>query len=127
MFRFARMKKQASEAEQLRSEIDERRSNRGPLRRTVRERGIAFARMRMQEGASAETIAAELGLSAKTIERWLEPEAPKARAAMVPVRIVRSPSASPPRPEGVVVTTASGLRIVGLDIDALCTLVARCG
>ena len=121
------MKKQATEAEQLRSEIGERRSNRGPLAREVRERGIAFARTRVHAGASAETIGAELGLSAKTIERWLAPQAPKTQAAMVPVRIVRSRGASTPRIESVVVTTASGLRIVGLDIDALCTLVARCG
>lgn len=45
---------------------------------------------------------------------------------MVPVRIVRSRT-STPRTEGVVVMTASGLRIVGLDIETLCTLVARCG
>lgn len=80
----------------------------------------------MHAGASTETIGVELGLSAKTIERWLEPEALKAQAAMVPVRIVRS-RASTSLAKDVVVTTASGLRIVGLDIEALCTLVARCG
>lgn len=121
------MKKQASDAEQLRSEIGERRSNRGPLRRSVRERGKAFAQTRVRAGATVETIGAELGLSAKTIERWLEPDVPKTQAAMVPVRLVRSGRPSTPRADGVVVTTASGLRIVGLDLEALCALVARCG
>ena len=121
------MKKRTSEAEQLRSEIGGRASKRGPLPRSVRERGRAFARQRVQVGASLEAISAELGLSVKTIERWLAADAPDTQAAMLPVHIVRSHHESTPSVDAVMVTTASGLRIVGLDIDALCTLVARCG
>lgn len=124
------MKRQTSEAEQLRGEIGTRASKRGPLPRSVRERGKAFARLRVRGGASLEAISAQLGLSVKTIERWLAPDAadtPDARAAMLPVHVVRSRDVSTASVDSVVVTTASGLRIEGLGIEGLCALVARCG
>ena len=66
-------------------------------------------------------------MSVQTIGRWLTADAPEGRAAMVPVHVVRDRHVSTPLADSVVVTTASGLRIEGLDINALCTLVARCG
>lgn len=117
------MKKTASEAEQLRSEVGGRMGKRGPLPAALRERGKQFARTRARAGASAAVISAELGMSVKTIERWLAPER---STAMVPVRVVAERAAAP-RVDRIVITTACGLRIEGLDVDALCALVSRCG
>jgi hypothetical protein len=68
-------------------------------------------------------IAGELGISEMTAERWLRSET---SGALVPVRVVDvgRPSA---RAAHAVVTTPSGLRVEGLDLDAICVLVARCG
>jgi hypothetical protein len=117
------MQKAASEAERLRREIGERGGKRGPLPREVRERGKEIARTRARSGATAKAISAELGMSVKTVERWIEPEG---KPAMVPVRVVPQRTRAA-ESKSVVVTTASGLRIEGLDLDSLCALVARCG
>lgn len=117
------MQKAASDAERVRREIGERAGKRGPLPRAVRERGKAIARARAQAGATPKAISAELGMSEKTIERWLEAGG---SAAMLPVRVIAT-RARATESRSFVVTTASGLRIEGLDVDTLCTLVSRCG
>ncbi len=125
------MKTGAGEAEKLQREIGGRRSRHGALPRELRERATAYARARAATGATTASVAAEIGMSAKTVERWLRAAAP---AAFVPVRIVdvgRASKdvgrASKPALPAPVVTTPSGLRVEGLDLDALCTLVMRCG
>lgn len=93
------------------------------MQRDLREEAKAYVETRRREGASHRTIALELGISKMTVQRWL------ARAsrtsALVPVRVL---AASPQSPRSsVVVTTSGGLRIEGLDLDAICTLVMRIG
>jgi DNA-binding transcriptional regulator YiaG len=114
------------EGEKLRREIGRRESTRGRLRRELRERCERYAATRSAAGASQKIIAAELGVSAMSVQRWLRAR-PAARAtAMVPVRVVapRAPLESTPR---IVVMTPRGLRVEGLDLDALCTVIARLG
>jgi len=118
------MKTGAGEAEKLRREIGGRRSRRGPLPSELRERGKAYARARASAGASAAAIAVELGIAERTAERWLRPQA---SASLVPIRVIEAPRTGPTWGAVVVVTTPSGLRIEGLDVDAVCTLVARFG
>ncbi|HKN68608.1 MAG TPA: hypothetical protein VJW73_20125 [Gemmatimonadaceae bacterium] len=69
-------------------------------------------------------IASELGVSAMSVKRWLRADA--ASTAMVRVRVV-----APRRPVEVasspVITTPRGLRVEGLDLDAVCTVIARFG
>ncbi len=120
----ARMKTGASEAEKLLREIGGRKGRRGPLPRELRERAKSYVRARAAAGVDAALIAEEIGISARTAERWLEGE--RKSTSIVPVRMVDVARAATSR-TGVVVTTSSGLRIEGLDLDALCTLVARCG
>ena len=114
------------ESEKLRREIGGRESARGPLRRDVRERCKRYAAARSAAGASHKAIAAELGVSAMSVQRWLRARPTGAAAAMVPVRVVaaraRLESAS-----RVVLSTPRGLRVDGLDLDALCTIIARLG
>ena len=115
------MKHTEREAEKLRREIGQRKSRRGPLSHDLRERGTQYARARAVDGAAPAVIAAELGLAEKTIERWL---AGRAASSMIPVRVV-DVDVIPAR--RLVVTTSRGLRIEGLDFDAVCELVTRCG
>ena len=78
------MKRATSEAERLRDEIGERASNRGRLQRALRERAKEFAQRRVRAGVSSAMVAAELGLSVKTIERWLAADNVMGARALVP-------------------------------------------
>ena len=82
---------------------------------------MAFARRRAAAGVTQAAIARELGVSQVSVGRWL---AESRTTAMVPVRVVTGAS---PSATGFIVTTPRGLRIESLDIEALCTLVVRCG
>lgn len=117
------MKTANDEATKLRHEIGARSSRRGRLRRELRERCQRYAAQRAAAGAGKKAIAGELGVSPTSVQRWLE-ERPA--AAMVPVRVVAR-GATSVKVERLVVETARGLRIEGLDLDAICTLVARVG
>ncbi len=107
-----------------------------PISDEVRARAQSYMRARRLEGASQETIARELGISQITVSRWLRARdegavlehaaTAKSTAALVPVEIVDRRGAPMPV-ASLVVTTPRGLRIEGLDIDALCTLIARLG
>jgi predicted transcriptional regulator len=110
-----------SESERLRQEIAERRSRQGRLRRDVEERAHAYARARRAAGATVRAIASELGIAVRTAKRWVA--ADRGEGVLVPVRVVAARSTR----ADLVVVTPSGLRVEGLDIDAVCTLVARCG
>jgi hypothetical protein len=114
------------ECEKLRREIGRRESTRGPLLRDVRERCKRYAVARSAAGASQKIIAAELGVSAMSVQRWLRTKSTGTAGAMVPVRVVATRSPLEP-PSRLVVTTPRGLRVDGLDLDRLCTLIVRLG
>ena len=77
----------------------------------LRERIVAFALARHDEGTSWETIASELGLATETLRAWRSAEG-RSTTAMVPVSVVEDvPS------EGVRVVSPSGFRIEGLVLD----------
>ena len=114
------------EGEKLRREIGQRQSARGRLRRELRERCERYAAARSAAGISQKMIASELGVSAMSVQRWQRAKPAKpASTAMVRVRVVA------PRPTEVasrpVITTPRGLRVEGLDLDAVCTLITRLG
>ena len=111
------------DATTLRREIGARASLRGKLPRALRERCERYAARRVRAGAGKAEVASELGVSAMSVQRWLR-AAPM--AAMVPVRIV-GPASTADGGERLVVTTARGLRIEGLHLDDVCTLIARVG
>lgn len=107
-----------------------------PMSDDVRARAQSYTRARRRDGASQQTIARELGISQITVSRWLRGRdearvvdlaaSANSPAALMPVQIVDRRDV--PTPGGsLVVTTPSGLRIEGLDIDALCNLVGRLG
>jgi hypothetical protein len=119
------MVRRDDEGETLRREIGRRKSTRGRLARSLRERCEAYAARRAAEGASQKSIAGELGVSAMSVQRWLRVKPTTRVSAMVPVRVMAMPpSESAARP---VITTPRGLRVEGLDLDALCVVLERLG
>lgn len=117
------MKTRDDETAKLRQDIAARASKRGRLPRELRERCERYAARRVAAGASKKTVADELGVSAMSVTRWL---GERPAAAIVPVHIVAR-AATSAKVERLVVMTARGLRIEGLDLDGVCTLVARFG
>ena len=117
------MKDRENEVEQLRGEIAKRPSRRGRLSGEVRARCAKYAAVRTAEGASKMEIAGELAVSETSVQRWLQP---RSKGRLVPVQVKSSPERKVTT-SGVVVTTARGLRIEGLDLDALCILLAKLG
>jgi Homeodomain-like domain len=117
------MKTGNDEATKLRHEISARSSRRGRLPRELRERCERYAAQRAAAGAGKSAIADELGVSATSVQRWL---GEKQAAVMVPVRIV-APAGTSAKSERLVVVTAGGHRVEGLDLDGVCTLIARVG
>ncbi|MEZ4259831.1 MAG: hypothetical protein R3B36_12230 [Polyangiaceae bacterium] len=115
------MKSTTSAGEQLKKELARRGRRRGPISPALRARGEDYARGRAADGAGYADIARELGVSETTAKRWSQ--AP--HNTIVPVHVVDDSPA--PRLEGLVVISARGLRIEGLDVDAVCTLLARHG
>jgi DNA-binding transcriptional regulator LsrR (DeoR family) len=113
------MKRTTSECERLRRLISEREFPTSPLSADLRAAAVSYARQRSSEGASQQVISDELGVSVVSVGRWLRVAE---SAALVPVSVI--PDAVPTSFE---VITPRGLRVVGLSIDALCTLLERHG
>ena len=75
------------------------------LRREIAE----YARHRRSDGVKVSDIARETGVSEESVRRWSAAKHPRLRA-LVPVR-VRS------EPNGIVIHTAQGHRVTGLDME----------
>jgi len=91
-----------------------------PYPKELLERLVSYAIARRQQGAQLVTIGEELGMSWRTLARWVTE-----RAAAPKFRRVQVVSALP-RSE-VVVHGPRGLRIEGLGIDGVAELVRRLG
>jgi hypothetical protein len=114
------------EGERLRRLISEREFPNSPLSTELRAEAATYARRRVNEGFRATDIARELGVALASVGRWLQPrqDANGVRAALVPVQVVPDTNV---RAGSFEVVTPRGLRVSGLDMDALCTLLARHG
>lgn len=115
--------KTEQEARDLRRAMGQRGRGR-PIPAGVRSAALAYVQRRRAEGASQETIARELGIAQHTVSTWLRKVASEANAALVPVRV---DYAAPISGADIVITTPRGLRIDGLALDDVCTIVARVG
>lgn len=118
--------KTTSEGERLRRLISEREFSNSPLSAELRVQAAAYARRRIGEGFRQPDVARELGVALASVGRWLLPRDGEvaARTALVPVHVVPDSRTGGAAFE---VVTPRGLRVVGLDMDALCTLLARHG
>jgi hypothetical protein len=88
---------------------------------SLRAEVLRHARARITAGEAASVIATDLGLHAATLASWIGRASP-APAAFASVDVLAEPPASP---GALVVHTPQGLRIDGLDLDSLVTLLRR--
>jgi hypothetical protein len=99
-----------------------------PIAAGARDAAVAYVRRRREEGASQEGIAREIGVSQCTVSRWLgEPTPGSMKPGFVPIEVASGIEPRGIEPRGIVVTTPRGLVIEGLDVDALCSVIARIG
>ncbi len=89
-----------------------------PLRREI----AAYARQRRSAGIRLSDIARETGVSEESVRRWsATPES--RRRAFVPVRVRAEASAG----NGIIIHTAQGHRVTGLDLAGAVRLLRHLG
>jgi predicted transcriptional regulator len=87
----------------------------------LRRRAARFARRRRRLGTPVAAIARELGLRARTLRLWLQEPASPPRLRRVAVATEPENSGSA---RGVsVLVTSQGIRVEGLDLQAVVTLL----
>ncbi|MRG98186.1 hypothetical protein [Polyangium spumosum] len=90
----------------------------------MRRSAIEYFWSRREEGATIAEIGPELGLHWRTLYGWARGNAsPEPTAGFSPVEIIEARSADVGGP--YVVVHRSGVRIEGLDLDALVELLRR--
>lgn len=116
------------EADDLRRDL--RRHGRARGKRfapELRQRIVVYAERRRREGASWMAIATELGACFETVRRWCgggrAPTVPRLRRVEVLAEPVVAMSARAP----LAVVTPKGLRIEGVGLDEIVTLVRALG
>ena len=115
------MKTEAKAAE-LRRRLEARSGRRrSGVRGALRDETLAFTRARVAEGATQSQIARELGVTQTSVSRWCRE---MRRGALVPVEIVQPRAAAA---VGVAIVSPRGLRVEGLDLEAVCVVLARLG
>jgi hypothetical protein len=92
-----------------------------PCPAELKREALEYVAARREQGATEETAAAEINLSALTISRWRRERA-SSSPRFLPV-VIEQPSAEAVRQ--LVVHGPCGLRVEGLDIDGLAALVRR--
>ena len=94
----------------------------------MRAEAMAFVRQRSADGATQTAIADELGVSTTSVRRWLDRSTNNALSGNQLVAVnIASPARSAAAATSFEVSTPRGLRITGLDLDSLCTLIERVG
>jgi len=87
----------------------------------IRARVAEYVRQRRGDGEQLKVIAAELGMRRQLLRRWSESEPAPGASAFLPVSVVGD------TPDGFVLHGPRGIRVEGLDIDALAALLVRLG
>jgi hypothetical protein len=106
--------------------------NRGRSGRGIRypkelhEEAVAYTRSRQQEGHRLGDIARDLGLKTVTLSRWLKESQ---GVSLRPVEILASPHPieTSPSVTGVTMTLPNGIRIEGLGLDSVVSLLRHIG
>jgi len=110
-------------------------SNQAGYRASVRSEIVALAQHLLAQGATANSVASEIGLAGSTVRSWLK-SAAVAGPAFVPVVVAEpdpgftaapSPPRAPPTPgpTGLTLISPRGFRLEGLDIDDAVTALLR--
>ena len=108
------------------------RHNQGRSGRGIRypqqlhEEAVAYTRTRQQEGHRLPEIARDLELKTVTLTRWLKESQ---STSLRPVKILTSPRPieTSPSPTGVIMTLPNGIRIEGLGLESVVSLLRQIG
>lgn len=92
----------------------------GPYPAELRRKLTAYAAQQTKRGASSSIIAAELGVSDKTIQHWLRETTTSRR----PPRVMRAVKVVEPKEDdpSFSVEGPQGLRLIGLSLDDVAAL-----
>ena len=102
----------------------EQRGRGKPYPKGLLEKLLSYTVARRRQGATLMTIGTELGMSWRTLARWLSGRAKSQRFERV--EVIR-PTIAPVAARALVVHGPRGLRIEGLDIDGIAKLVRKVG
>jgi transposase-like protein len=109
-----RVRRLRTEAQQLaRSKVP--RAIRYPA--AFRAAAVALAGPRLERGGSIARVARDLGLPVQSLGRWVRPSMPA--PPLRPVAVTPEREAAPRPAAGLVLLTAQGHRVEGLDRDEL--------
>jgi len=109
--------------------IEARRLARGKVGRAIRypapfrAAAVALARTQLRRGHAVDPVAEALGVTPQTLARWLRRAAPRLR----PVGVIGPPPPADPPPSTVVLVTPHGLRVEGLDPEAVVAVLRALG
>jgi DNA invertase Pin-like site-specific DNA recombinase len=118
--------KMETKAGELRRRIEGRPGGRhAGMHGQLREDVVAYVRSRVASGVTQVQIARELGVTQTSVSRWCRAMKGVETSALVPVEIVDAIGAQ--RSSRVTVVSPRGLRVEGLDLDAVCVVLARLG
>ena len=84
-----------------------------------RAAAVALAGPRLARGGSIARVARDLGLPTQSLGRWLRLPPASPGAALRPVALTPERELAPPPAAGLVLLTAQGHRVEGLDRDGL--------
>ncbi len=116
------------EAEDLRRDL--RRHGRARGKRfapELRQRIMAYAERRRREGASWMSIATELGACFETVRRWCGGGSVPTARQLRRVEVIAEPVVAVAARASLAVVTPNGLRIEGVGLDEVITLVRALG
>lgn len=87
----------------------------------LRRRAVGIARRRRRAGVAVAAIARELGLRAHALRLWLQ--VPRTRPRLRRIAVAAGPVSTTPAAGLSVLVTAQGVRVDGLDLATLVTLL----
>jgi transposase len=114
--------------EEMREELKKSISELGPrgrgrpYPRGLLEKLLSYTVARRRQGLKIEEVGAEIGMSWRTLQRWLGEKRSKARFERVQVV---TPTPATAAASAIVVHGPRGVRIEGLDVDGVAALVRR--
>jgi Transposase len=88
---------------------------------TLRQQAVTYCLTRRRQGERVRDVAAALGVAPWSLHRWTKQSKPPGRFAAVKVV---APAPPRPVPGIVIVMSAAGPRIEGLDVEAAARLLA---
>jgi transposase-like protein len=87
----------------------------------LRGRAVGIARRRRRSGVAVAAIARELGLRPRALRLWLQ--APRSRPRLRRIAVSAAPEATAARDGLSVLVSPQGVRVEGLDLATLVTLL----